>query len=141
MPRSPELTANTTHVVVLVLQNGQGEVLLTQRQSHQHLPGLWEYPGGKVETGESRQQALQRECLEELGYRPINPSPILEIPHQYPNKRVCLHVFHEHNPQASVHSAEQQNMRWVPIIELPSVPLPPANATITEYLLNRTNNT
>lgn len=132
MPRSPELT--TTHVVVLVLENDQDEVLLTQRHASQHLPGYWEYPGGKVEANESWLQALQRECMEELQYRPINPQPILEIPHQYPNKHVCLHVFHEHNPHANVRAAEQQNMQWVAKTQLSDWQLPPANAAITDYL-------
>ncbi len=136
MLRSPELTDNASiQVVVLVLQNHQGDILITQRKDNQHLAGFWEFPGGKVEANESIEQALLRECLEELSHQSINPRKIMDINHQYPEKRVHLHVFHEQNNHANPSAAEQQNMQWINPSQLTEFNFPPANQAIIDYLL------
>ncbi len=136
MPRSPELTNNAPlQVVVLVLVNHQGDILITQRKKHQHLEGLWEFPGGKVEANESTEEALARECMEELNYQTTNPKKIMDIEHQYPDIRVHLHVYYEHNPSAMASPAEQQNMQWVTAAQLLELPFPAANRPIIDHLL------
>jgi 8-oxo-dGTP diphosphatase len=120
-----------------VLENHQGDVLLTQRKKHQHLAGYWEFPGGKMERGESAIEALQRECIEELAYHTTANKPILHIHHSYPSINVQLHVFHDINANPSVKPAENQNMQWVKKSKLADIKLPDANHPIIKYL-NRT---
>ena len=81
------------HVVVGVVENERREVLLTRRAEHVDQGGLWEFPGGKVETGESVADALARELNEELGIRVTRARPLICIRHRYPNRDVLLDVW------------------------------------------------
>ena len=80
-------------VVVAVIRDSLGRVLLTQRQVHQDFAHHWEFPGGKVEPGETAAQALQRELREELAIECVQAEPLITIPWQYAHKTVCLHAF------------------------------------------------
>ena len=134
MSRTTDLTPSLTKVVVLVLKNNQGDILLTQRQKHQHLAGYWEFPGGKIEADESPFEALKRECMEELDYHIIAPEKILTINHQYPTIKVQLQIFYETNTHPQVKPAEGQCMKWVNINDLDQYKLPEANQAIIEHL-------
>ena len=135
MPRAPELSPpNRIKVVVLVLENNQGDILLTQRKSHQHLAGYWEFPGGKIEAGESATTALQRECKEELNYHVSAARQILNIHHDYPTMSVELLVYHEISINPKVTAAENQPMKWVMKADLIHCKLPEANLPILHYL-------
>lgn len=123
-------------VVVLVLENSQGDVLLTQRQKHQHLAGYWEFPGGKIEPNESAIEALSRECLEELDYLIKSPQHILTINHSYPDIDVSLLVFHDIADNPQVKPVECQPLQWVRKPALLNHRLPEANQAIVEYLCN-----
>lgn len=135
MPRASELKTKTPiQVVVLVLENHQGDILIAQRQKHQHLAGYWEFPGGKIEPHETAIDALQRESLEELNHQIKTPQHILTIDHCYSDINVTLMVFHEliHNPQ--VKAAENQPLKWVEKSTLSQYQLPEANQAIIDYL-------
>jgi len=135
--RQTDLTAKPAiQVAVMVLEDGNGRVLLTQRAKEKHLGGFWEFPGGKIEAGETPSDALARECQEELHYTPSSPQHILTIEHDYENVSVQLLVFHERNLKAQVTPAEQQPMQWVPTNKLTNMQLPAANAAIVSYLTN-----
>ncbi len=135
MSRPPDLTEGpTTDVVVLVLENNQGDVLLTQRRAETHLPFYWEFPGGKAEPNETRLETLRRECLEEIGYTPSKAKEILTIHHTYPTKSVQIFVFHELAHHPIVKPLENQNMQWVPKNQLNQHQLPAANKGIIDYL-------
>ena len=135
MSRQTDLTAKPAiQVAVMVLEDGNGRVLLTQRAKGKHLGGFWEFPGGKIETGETPSAALARECQEELQYTPSSPQHILTIAHDYENISVQLWVFHERNLKAQITPAEQQPMQWVPIKKLTTMQLPAANAAIVHHL-------
>ena len=86
----------------LVFRNGR--LLITQRPTGGHLGGLWEFPGGKIEPGETFEQALHRELMEELGIEVTILGLIESIEHTYPEKTVRLKFFHcawrRHEPQA-----------------------------------------
>ncbi len=125
-------------VVVLVLENDQGDVLLTQRKANVHLANYWEFPGGKVENNETLLEALDRECFEELNYQPRSTQKILTIKHNYPEISVELHVYHEVNANPIVHAAEAQTMQWTSKSYLPNLNLPAANQAIVNYLINNT---
>ena len=126
-------------VVVLLLENSQGQVLLTQRKKNQHLAGYWEFPGGKIESGESTAVALQRECKEELDYNVTTTNQVLQVHQNYPSFNVELRVFHEINPNPRVIAAENQHMQWVKKADLKLYKLPEANQSILNYLQAETD--
>ena len=71
----------------------QGRLLITQRHEASHLGGLWEFPGGKVEPGETFEECLRRELLEELGID-VNVGKLFEsISHEYPERKVLINFF------------------------------------------------
>ncbi len=105
-------------------------VLLTQRAEGQHLAGLWEFPGGKLESGESPEEALVRECLEECGIE-IEVAEILDVTfHRYPEKDVLLLFY-----RCSLISGEVRHLQvaahaWVDPKELDRYDLPPADVRV-----------
>jgi len=140
MSWSPKLTTDQTiQVVVLVLEDHQGNILLTQRQKHQHLAGYWEFPGGKVKHGESLVEALKREISEELdGYTTQTPTHLMQINHPYQDFKVQLDVFYYQDINPEIHTSENQAMKWVSKNDLPNHQLPEANqAIVTELLSNQ----
>ncbi|MFC3194429.1 8-oxo-dGTP diphosphatase MutT [Marinicella sediminis] len=135
MPRQTDLShSKHIQVVVLILENQSGNYLITQRKKTAHLGGYWEFPGGKVEPGESFLTALRRESQEELAYQPHDPSLLLHLDHSYPEQHVSLYFYHQLDPSAKVIANEQQAMRWVSLKELHNTQLPPANLPVLEYL-------
>lgn len=95
-----------------MLRDGHGRVLLAERPAGKEMAGKWELPGGKVQAGESLHEALARELEEELGVRTLSSRPLLQLAHDYPERRVILHARearHEGQPQ----SREGQSLRWV----------------------------
>ena len=83
----------SVHVAVAVIKNDNGDVLIAKRPDHLHMGGFWEFPGGKVEAGETVLQALQREIREEVALDIHAAQPLLRIPFQYPDKHVLLDVW------------------------------------------------
>jgi mutator mutT protein len=135
MPRQTKL--KRFEVAVLVLLNHQNRVLLTQRRSDVHLADYWEFPGGKLEPGETPEQALHREIHEELAYQPDQAKPWQTIDYAYPDFSVRLYIFKEHAEHPQVHSNEQQTMQWCAIEDLIKQQLPPANQAIVDALLQK----
>ena len=81
------------HVVVGVLRRPDCRLLVQQRTPGRLCAGQWEFPGGKVEAGESPRRALRREIREELGIETLSARPLLVLPFDYPHARVWLEVF------------------------------------------------
>ncbi|MGH8146718.1 MAG: Nudix family hydrolase [Rhodanobacteraceae bacterium] len=117
-----------------VLTDTSGRVLLMQRLPGKHLAGLWEFPGGKLEPGETIEQALSRELDEELGIRIIASSPLISIPWQYPEKSVRLHAWHVSDWQGGPCAREGHPLRWVHMPDLDVATMPPADAPIVAAL-------
>lgn len=137
MPRRVELSRTSPiEVVVLVLQNEQNDVLLTQRRKNVHLGGYWEFPGGKIETDETPDEALCREIKEELAYTPQHPHFLQHIEFDYDTFSVRLHVYREQAKQPNVSGNENQAWQWCPLHKLNQMQLPPANQAIVTSLLN-----
>jgi len=115
------------HVAVGVILNADRKVLITRRAQHAHQGGLWEFPGGKIETGESLTDALTRELREELGIVIGRTSALLEVRHDYGDKTVLLdvHVVWEFSGEA--HPLEDQPLAWVAPQELDRYAFPAAN--------------
>lgn len=122
------------HVAVAVIENDRGDVLIARRADHQHMGGLWEFPGGKVEAGETVLQALQREIREEIALAVSTAEPLLQIPFHYPDKQVLLDVWRVTAFAGTPHGCEGQPVRWVPRSELSRFEFPAANRAILTAL-------
>jgi len=122
------------HVAVGVVLDQAGRVLITRRASNSHQGGLWEFPGGKVEAGESLLVALARELHEELGIAIGRTSPLLEVHHDYGDKCVLLdvHVVWEFSGEAR--GLEDQPLQWVVPGKLGLYGFPAANEPIIDAL-------
>ncbi|HDY81533.1 MAG TPA: 8-oxo-dGTP diphosphatase MutT [Halieaceae bacterium] len=120
------------HVAVGVILDQDRNILLTRRAPQSHQGGLWEFPGGKVETGESLELALTRELREELGIVIGRSSALLEVMHDYTDKAVLLdvHVVWEFTGEAR--GLEGQPLAWVAAEELAQYPFPAANVPIVD---------
>ncbi len=119
-----------THVAVAVVFDKQHNVLLTQRHPQSHLGGLWEFPGGKLQRGETVEQALVRELREEVGIEVSRSGPLLLVPYNYTEKAVLLdvHVVREFRNDAT--AREGQPLAWVAASDLDRYDLPAANLPI-----------
>lgn len=120
------------HVAVGVVLDAQQRILLTKRAADAHQGGLWEFPGGKVEDGETLAEALRRELREELGITIGAPEPLLEVRHDYGDKQVFLDVHVVRSFEGEAAGLEGQPLRWVPASELSNYEFPAANVPIVE---------
>lgn len=118
------------HVAVGVIRDHEDRVLLTQRASHVHQGGLWEFPGGKLAAGENVVQALQRELREEVGIEVRVARPLIKIKHRYPDLQVLLDVWSISAFDGIATAREGQAMRWVEPQFLSSYAFPAANLPI-----------
>ena len=125
------------HVAVGVICNPQGQILISLRHPDSHQGGLWEFPGGKLEPGESVSQALARELLEELGIAVGETRPLLEVVHDYGDKSVLLDVWVVENFSGEPRGREGQSVRWVKPAELGSYAFPAANSPIVQACLKQ----
>lgn len=123
------------HVAVGVIVNEVGEILISRRRDDSHQGGLWEFPGGKVETGESVQVALRRELHEELGISVLGSRALLEVHHDYPDKQVLLDVWVIDAFSGEVTGREGQPLCWCPPARLADYAFPAANQPIVEACL------
>ncbi len=110
---TPNTAPDGLHVAVGVIRNPFGEVLISRRPDHVHQGGLWEFPGGKREPGETIERALARELREELGIEVAVAEPLIQIRHRYPERQVLLDVFEVTAFTGIPQSREGQPLRWV----------------------------
>jgi 8-oxo-dGTP diphosphatase len=107
-----------------------GRVLLTRRADGQHLAGMWEFPGGKLERGESPEEALLRECREECGID-VEVGEILNVAHhRYPDKDVLLLFYRCLLRAGEVRHLQVADHAWVKPSDLDRYPLPPADEPV-----------
>jgi len=121
---------NRLHVAAAVIRGADGRVLIARRPEHKHQGGLWEFPGGKVEAGETVEAALQRELQEELGIRVSASRPLIQVRHDYPDQQVLLDVHEVAAFAGEPHGAEGQPLAWVTPRELGGYAFPEANRAI-----------
>jgi 8-oxo-dGTP diphosphatase len=118
------------HVAVGVVRNDRGEILIARRLARVHQGDLWEFPGGKLEPGETAKDALHREIHEELNLKVIDASPLIRIRHAYPERRVLLDVWRVDRFDGTPMGMQGQPIRWVSPDELPRFTFPAANRPI-----------
>jgi len=117
-------------IAVGVIRDPAGRVLINRRPAGKPLAGLWEFPGGKTEPGETIAQALKRELAEELGITVSRQRPLIAFNHDFGEWRVRLHVHEVLDYEGEVADREAQALRWMAPQDLGTVELLPANAPI-----------
>lgn len=122
-------------VVAGVMSDPRGRILLTRRTEGRDLAGLWEFPGGKREPGESPEAALVRELEEELGIHARVGEHLITVPQRYPDKRLRLDVRHVGRWTGTPRGREGQALAWVPPHKLSSYAMPPADIPVVAALL------
>jgi len=123
----------TVHVAVGVILRDQ-QYFLTKRLDNAHQGGKWEFPGGKVEVDETVAQALHRELEEEVAINILSCQSLLEINHDYGDKKVKLDVYLVTNFQQEPVAQEGQQSGWFSLCELEKLSFPAANVAIIEKL-------
>jgi mutator protein MutT len=111
-----------------------GRYLIARRKADTHLGGLWEFPGGKREPGESLEDCLHRELMEELGIDVTGPVHFHTIRHEYPEKTVELHFFRCAISRGEALALDCEEVRWVMPSELSEFEFPPADRPLIAAL-------
>lgn len=130
---SSKKTSSICRVAVGIIIN-QSQILIAERPSHTTYPGLWEFPGGKIEVNETQEQALTRELFEEVGIHVVSSHPLITTHYSIDNRTVTLEVSLVLNYQGEPYGKEGQIIRWVATEELTNYQFPPANTIIVAEL-------
>ena len=121
--------------VVAALIWAEDKFLICQRPAHKARGLLWEFVGGKVEPGESREQALIRECREELAVTVNVGQVFMEVTHAYPDLTVHLTLFHASIAEGTPQLLEHNDIRWITPAEIPQYEFCPADHAILARLM------
>lgn len=121
------------HVAVGVILRQQ-QVLLAKRAAGKHQANRWEFPGGKLEQGETVVAALKRELAEEIGITVLNAEPFMQLQYEYPQRCVLLDIYLVTDFSGEPFGAEGQPLYWAELSELEQLSLPDANLPIVEQL-------
>ena len=121
------------HVAVGVIKQ-ENKFFLTKRLADVHQGGKWEFPGGKVEVDETVHQALYRELKEEVAIDILTCTPLMQINHDYGDKKVLLDVFVVDNFTGQAKALEGQQEGWFTLVEFSTLNFPAANQAIIDKL-------
>lgn len=127
---------NVVLVSAVALVDVEGRILLAQRPEHKSMAGLWEFPGGKVEIGETPEQALIRELDEELGIGTWESclAPLTFASHGYKDFHLLMPLFVCRKWEGVPQSREGQALKWVRSNDLRNYPMPPADVPLIPIL-------
>ncbi|XBS70538.1 8-oxo-dGTP diphosphatase MutT [Acerihabitans sp. KWT182] len=126
---------NLLTIAVGIIRNAQQEIFIAQRPATAHMGGFWEFPGGKMEAGETPEQALIRELREETGIRAERPTLLSTSQHHFPERDMAFYFYLVEHWQGVPSGNEGQPVRWCPQHELDASAFPPANAAIIRQLI------
>ena len=129
-----------TEVVAALIWDGE-RFLICQRPAHKARGLLWEYVGGKVEPGETKQEALIRECREELGITISVGDVFMDVVHEYPDITVHLTLFHAQIVRGEIKLLEHNAVAWITPDEIPHYAFCPADKEINERIAAGYGNT
>ncbi|MBQ7320901.1 MAG: (deoxy)nucleoside triphosphate pyrophosphohydrolase [Clostridia bacterium] len=121
-------------VVAALIWNGD-RFMICQRPPHKARGLLWEFVGGKVEPGESREAALIRECREELAVTVSVGDVFMDVTHEYPDITVHLTLFHAAVAQGEIRMLEHCDLRWITPREIPQYDFCPADEEILQRIV------
>lgn len=121
-----------------LVRDEHGRYLITQRRRGSHLAGLWEFPGGKVEAGETPAACLRRELAEELSALFTVGALAETVRWEYPDRTVVLHFFECRLESGTIAPQEEQGMEWVEPAHLSSYDFPPADRELIQRLSRKT---
>ena len=130
------MKAPTQVVAALIWRNGR--FLICRRPPHKMRGGLYEFVGGKVEPGETKEQALTRECREELDVTVRADSVYMELTHEYPDMTVDLTLFNATLVEGEPKLLEHTDMRWITPAQIPEYEFAPADKEILKKLMGET---
>lgn len=122
-----------TEVVAALIWDGD-RFMICQRPAHKARGLLWEFVGGKVEPGETKQAALVRECREELDVEVSVGEVFMEVVHEYPDLTVHLTLFHAAIGSGTPKRLEHNDIQWITTGEIPKYDFCPADEVILERL-------
>ncbi len=125
-------------VAAVALVDADGRVLLAQRPEGKSMAGLWEFPGGKVEAGESPEATLIREIEEELGIGVKEPclAPLTFASHRYEDFHLLMPLYVCRRWSGNVRGREGQALKWVRPHKLRDFPMPPADEPLIPHLID-----
>ncbi len=121
--------------VVAALIWDKDRFLICQRPANKARALLWEYVGGKVEPGETKEEALVRECKEELGIIVSVHSKFFDVVHEYPDITIHLTLFHASILEGEITLLEHNDLCWILPSEIPDFEFCPADKTINDFIL------
>ena len=125
-----------TEVVAALIWDGD-RFMICQRPAHKARGLLWEFVGGKVEPGETKEDALVRECREELAVTVSVGDVFMDVVHDYPDLLVHLTLFHAKITEGEPQILEHNDLKWITPAEIPQYDFCPADVEILEQIRER----
>ncbi len=131
------MSIQVTLVAACALVDADGRVLIAERPAGKAMAGLWEFPGGKVESGERPEQTLIRELKEELGIIVSEPclAPLAFASHAYPGFHLLMPLYVCRRWEGTAEPKEGQRLAWVKPNRLRDYPMPPADEPLIAHLM------
>lgn len=130
------MMGNVTEVVAALIWDGE-RFLACQRPAHKSRGLLWEFVGGKVEPGETKEQALIRECREELAVELAVGDVFMQVLHEYPDMTVRLTLFHAKIAEGVPQMLEHNDIRWIHPSQIPQYDFCPADKDILKRIIEK----
>lgn len=121
-------------IAVGIIRNADNAIFITRRAADAHMANKWEFPGGKIETGETPEQALIRELQEEVGILAQEPALFETLEYTFPDRRISLWFYIVDKWQGDPWGKEGQPGEWVAVSVLDAAAFPPANEPVVARL-------